>query len=190
MGREWAECDEEDFPNQYRLYEQALENALRGKKGQRFLREVETALLALPQHRLASHHLVEGEDVCLLGAWERWRLIAECNSDELALAELRRRVNEAMGLPAGVSAEHLETDELGGYTHSTGGKETQIEVVMGETSATINIAEAFGMQGILASHLAYRNDELDVFSPEQRWERMLRYVRSRIRPVETPVHAA
>lgn len=46
----------------------AVTSALRGKRGQSFLREMLAALDALPIKRLISHHLVENGEVCAIGA--------------------------------------------------------------------------------------------------------------------------
>jgi hypothetical protein len=50
------------------LYRASVERAIRGKRGQRLLRELLLALDAMPQKRLIAGSLVDGNDVCLLGA--------------------------------------------------------------------------------------------------------------------------
>jgi len=46
----------------------AVASALRGKRGQAFLRELRDALDAMPNKRLVSHTFIRGEEVCALGA--------------------------------------------------------------------------------------------------------------------------
>jgi hypothetical protein len=57
--------DDEDFPGQWELYQASLRRALKGKRGQRFLRELREALLALPERRLI------GGAMCTVGADQR-----------------------------------------------------------------------------------------------------------------------
>jgi hypothetical protein len=59
---------DEDFPNQWALYEKAQQNALRGKRGQAVLKELEAALLAMPVKRLIHGFLAHEGEVCALGA--------------------------------------------------------------------------------------------------------------------------
>lgn len=67
-------CEDEDFPGQAFLWEANLERSLKGKKGQASLRELEFALLALPEKRLITDELenLKGE-VCALGALARFK---------------------------------------------------------------------------------------------------------------------
>ncbi len=62
--------DDEDFPGQVDLWQGNCERSLRGKKGQRELRELHAALLALPGKRLI-HGALEDESggVCAIGAY-------------------------------------------------------------------------------------------------------------------------
>ena len=73
-----------------------VDQALKGKKGQKFLRELEAALIALPQKRLIAGVLarskVEGAkfcgDVCALGAVALKRAVDAGTPREIALQEL------------------------------------------------------------------------------------------------------
>lgn len=61
--------DEENFPNQQALYAQATKNALKGKRGQAALKELEEALLAMPEKRLIEGGLCDNAGgVCAVGA--------------------------------------------------------------------------------------------------------------------------
>lgn len=64
------DCDDydENYPNQYALYQANTERALKGKRGKAFLRELEAALLALPQKRLIEGRICLAGEVCAMGA--------------------------------------------------------------------------------------------------------------------------
>lgn len=59
---------DEDFPNQSALWWANTERALKGKRGQAFLKEMEEALLALPKKRLIEGAVCFEGDVCANGA--------------------------------------------------------------------------------------------------------------------------
>jgi len=62
-------CDDEDFPGQFMLWQANCHRSVNGKKGQAFLRRVEAALLAMPEKRLIREAIVEADgDVCALGS--------------------------------------------------------------------------------------------------------------------------
>jgi hypothetical protein len=66
--------EDEDFNNQSLLWEANQERCIRGKKGQAALRELEAALLALPQKRLITDELENAQgDVCAIGALARFK---------------------------------------------------------------------------------------------------------------------
>ena len=60
--------EEEDYEGQFALFRANLNRSLAGKKGQAALRDLEAALLALPEKRLVGYHLVKDGDVCATGA--------------------------------------------------------------------------------------------------------------------------
>ena len=60
--------DDYDVDGNINLYRASVERALRGKRGQRFLREMVAALDAMPVRELAEKTLVEDGAVCALGA--------------------------------------------------------------------------------------------------------------------------
>lgn len=66
--------DEEDVPGQFALWQANCRRSLQGKKGQAALRELETALLALPEKRLIAEKLQDRSgEVCALGAMAKHR---------------------------------------------------------------------------------------------------------------------
>jgi hypothetical protein len=56
--------DEEDRPGQFALWDANVRRSIRGKSGQRELRELETALLDLPEKRLIKDALTDEEGGC------------------------------------------------------------------------------------------------------------------------------
>lgn len=66
--------EDEEFGGQFELWQANCRRSLVGKQGQAALRELEAALLALPDKRLIANRLVDGDgDVCALGALGRQR---------------------------------------------------------------------------------------------------------------------
>lgn len=86
-------CDEEDRPGQFALWNANCRRSLRGKAGQRELRELETALLALPEKRLI-HGALQDDDggVCAIACYAKHkgvdlsRFDAEVESDKVGIA--------------------------------------------------------------------------------------------------------
>jgi len=61
--------EDEDYPGQFALWQGNCQRSLKGKAGQAALRELEAALLALPDKRLIAHKMIDHEgDVCAIGA--------------------------------------------------------------------------------------------------------------------------
>lgn len=64
--------DEEDYPGQFELWQANCLRSLRGKVGQRELRELHAALLALPDKRLICCELVDEDGaVCAIGVYAK-----------------------------------------------------------------------------------------------------------------------
>lgn len=67
-------CDDEDFQNQAYLWEANQERSIKGRKGQAALRELEAALLALPEKRLIAEELENAAgEVCAVGALAKFK---------------------------------------------------------------------------------------------------------------------
>src|SRR5689334_15573419 len=58
------------------LYRQAVSRAITGKRGQSLLRDLVTALDAMPVKRLIRHELEDGGEVCALGSVGKLRNIS------------------------------------------------------------------------------------------------------------------
>lgn len=59
---------DEQFPNAGALYQSSVTNAIYGKRGQKFMRELVAALDAMPEKRLITDELVQEGAVCAIGA--------------------------------------------------------------------------------------------------------------------------
>lgn len=86
----------------------AVASAIRGKRGQAFLREMLTALDALPEKRLISHELEQDGEVCALGSVGKLRKMDMSNIDP----EAYDQVAVAFGIPECLAREiEFENDE-------------------------------------------------------------------------------
>jgi hypothetical protein len=88
----------------------AVASALRGKRGQAFLREMLAALDALPEKRLIVDELVKGGAVCAIGAVGKARGIDMTNMDPLDWG----RLSNTFGIAESMVREiEYENDEAG-----------------------------------------------------------------------------
>lgn len=85
--------DDEDRPGQFALWDANVKRSVRSKRGQQELRELETALLALPDKRLVHGRLVTDDgDVCAIGCYAKHKGLdlskfdSEDESDEVGIA--------------------------------------------------------------------------------------------------------
>lgn len=97
---------DEDYPNQFALYHANVKRAMKGRRGQAFLKELEEALLALPEKKLIEGRLCEAGKVCAMGALALKRRTSTGEKIEDAFKWLE---NEAPGEGyAGDTAEFME----------------------------------------------------------------------------------
>lgn len=85
--------DEEDFSGQFELWQANCRRSLSGKKGQRELRELRAALLALPEKRLIHGEPVdESGDMCAIGVYGKHKGLdlstfdADYDNEEIGIA--------------------------------------------------------------------------------------------------------
>lgn len=69
----YTEDYDERFPNALEFYRRNVENAIYGKRGQAFVRELIEALDAMPEKRLFAEYLEYGGEVCAIGSVGRKR---------------------------------------------------------------------------------------------------------------------
>jgi hypothetical protein len=75
--------DEEDYPGQFNLWQANCMRSIKGKAGQAALRELEQALLALPEKRLIADELEDADgEVCAIGALAKYRNVTPKSDPE------------------------------------------------------------------------------------------------------------
>jgi hypothetical protein len=92
------------------VYRGAVTSAIRGKRGQAFIREMLAAFDALPSKQLADDTLVAGENVCAMGAvaLARGVDVSQVNAYD------RHEVGSVFGIAESMAAEiAYENDECG-----------------------------------------------------------------------------
>jgi hypothetical protein len=99
--------DQEYFPGQFGLWQGNCNRSLMGRGGQKSLRELEAALLALPDKRLVSGEFDNGEDVCAIGALARHRRIVPKSDPESEMEE----VGVECGMPRLVAWKVVEVND-------------------------------------------------------------------------------
>lgn len=136
-------------------YRGAVTSAIRGKRGQAFLREMLATLDAMPEKRLIAHELVvmgDSQDERLIVGADR--LVTE-RGEGISLGEVC--AIGAVGLARGIDMSKLDPEEPG------------------------QIAAAFGINVKMVREIAYMNDEgwYDL-TPEKRFAFMRSWVVSQI----------
>jgi len=88
------------------------QRSLQGRKGQAALRELEAALLALPEKRLIAEHLEDANgDVCTIGALARFKGKITDEIKELGEYEMET-VGERLGIPRMVAWKIVEITDI------------------------------------------------------------------------------
>lgn len=106
----YSEDYDEQFPNAGALYHKSIVNAINGKRGQKFMRDLIAALDAMPEKRLTTEELIQDGAVCAIGAVGLARgidmtRIDPSNADAVA---------KAFGIAPGMAREIVfENDEAG-----------------------------------------------------------------------------
>ena len=143
--------EEEDFQNQAFLWEANLERSLKGRKGQAALRELEAALLALPDKRLIANETVSTDGaVCAIAALAR-----------------HRGYQGDMALPKRPNWDDDNDDDSPYWD--------EFEYEEAVESAMLNIATDLGVPPMVAKAIIYKNDDDYVKTPEARYQKMLRW---------------
>lgn len=182
---EGDDYDEEYYWLAVGRWEGNLRRAINGRKGQRALRELREALLALPERRLIAGELATPEgEVCTVGALVAYR---RARKSGLSIEEAAK----AVALDDPEPWEGYERDpETGDYTVDVTPPWVRLDAGQawkkqhGEDQGeehTIEAGKAAGLVHTLAWQLGWLNDvEWSHLTPEQRWERCLRWVESNI----------
>ena len=104
----------EDCDNDWNLimWRGAVASAMRGKRGQAFLKEMLAALDAMPEKKLIAHQLESGGAVCAIGSVGKARGLDMQGMDP----EDRDTVAETFGIAPALAAEIVwENDEANSY---------------------------------------------------------------------------
>lgn len=155
MRLNWT--DEEDRPGQFALWDANCRRSLRGKDGQKALRELEAALLALPEKRLIRDALTNDDgEVCAVGAYARHKGLdlskfdPEYESDEVGIAA---------GMPPLVAWKVVALNDV------------TLDTVWEVADGPLNRWDAHYKGGV-----AVVRD----MTPEERYEKVLTWVRSQL----------
>ncbi len=152
-----VELDEEDRPGQPALWQANCERSMRGRAGQRELRELEAALLALPEKRLIGDRLTDDEGgVCAIGCYAKHKGLDLSRFDPYESDE----VGVAAGMPRLVAWKVVELNDV------------TLDTVWAVAADPLNRPETAYQGGI---------PHVRDMTPEERYEKVLAWVRSRLR---------
>lgn len=149
--------DEEERPGQFALWDANCRRSIRGKIGQRELRELEAALLALPDKRLIHGALTDDDGaVCAIAAYAKHKGVdlskfdPEYDSDEVGIAA---------GMPALVAWKVVALNDI-------------------ECDDVWEVADGPERRGygLYKGGIAY----IRPMTPEERYEKVLAWVRSQL----------
>ena len=151
-------AEEEDRPGQFALWNANCRRSINGKAGQRELRELEAALLALPEKRLIRDLLQDDEGgVCAIGCYAKHKGVdlskfdPEDESDEVGIAA---------GMPRLVAWQLVALNDIT--------LDTVWEVAHGPVQRG---------HGVYKGGIALVRD----MTPEERYEKVLAWVRNALR---------
>lgn len=157
MRLNWT--DEEDRPGQFALWNANCRRSLRGKAGQRELRELEAALLALPEKRLIGGALEdEHGGVCAIAAYAKHKGV---DLSQIDPEDQSDEVGVVAGMPRLVAWKVVALNDIL--------CDTVCEVAHGP----LNRWEATYKGGIPL---------IREMTPEERYEKVLAWVRGQLRP--------
>jgi hypothetical protein len=171
MGRFESEDESDNWQLDMGRWKHNFPLAINGKRGQRVLRDLEAALLALPERRLISGFLATPDgEVCALGA----------------LVAARKGAESGKGIREAAAELAAESGFCWGQVNNVGpGEYRWIRwdcEAEDDYERTLDAAKAIGVTQTLAWAIGDLNDEsLAYTTPEQRWEEVLEWVRSRIK---------
>ena len=107
---------EEDYPNEAEMFRANVRRTLEGKKGQLFLRELATAMDAMPEKKLIANELIDAQgDCCTMGV-----ICAVRNLDVSKLDyEDPDQVGKALGIKSMMAREIAYMNDEGVDTEET-----------------------------------------------------------------------
>ena len=174
--------DDEGEPGQFAMWSGQVASAIRGKRGQAFLREMAEAMDAMPDKRLIAHDLRQSVEVGPSPS-ERWAGVRGSGKvDELRIES------------CAAAAYHTGAPPLANVCAiGTVGERRGMPLETLDPMDPESIAHAFGIAHQLVSEIEYMNDEAfdsvwnpithtsRPITPEESWTRMRAWVASQIR---------
>lgn len=149
--------DEEDCPGQFALWDANIRRSIKGKVGQRELKVLEDALLAMPDKRLIRGALSDDDgDVCAIACYARHKGVDLSQFDP---EEESDEVGIAAGMPRLVAWQVVALNDL------------TLDTVWEVAHGPLNRWEATYKGGI-----PYVRD----MTPEERYEQILAWVRRQL----------
>ncbi len=182
---------DEDFPNQGLMWEANYQRALSGKRGQRALRTLETALLELPDRRLISSHLALNGQVCAMGALIAYQRCETGESREQVLAELedlapplcdycwherKAHADGSCSRCAENATRNFDSQQCGEYIPGNESEDYGLVTAQAGKDAGLTFTLAWGIAAENDDDWVSHGEE----TPEQRYERILAWVQKRI----------
>lgn len=153
-----------------------VERICRGKRGQKILRELVGALLALPERRLIHGYLQKDGEVCAIGALAKYRGmdLSQYDSGEEGTHEVGNDLGLGYMLKWQIGAENdLYCSPLHQWTRR----------ITLDVPITDDKAWRWGglLRAPLTIHAEIPSGVLRGYSPEERWEHLYRWASSRIK---------
>lgn len=150
-----------------------VERALAGKRGQKFLREMEAALLALPKKELCAYNFAKEGRVCALGA-----------------VAVRREIEDGWAFDTAMKILEAKSEQLGDENDEwsdIASEKFDIARAMAQEIQEQNDSGRGSWCGPNGQNYVDHSKGEEMFDlppelPEERWDRMLRWVRSKIKP--------
>lgn len=169
--------DDYDDGLPWAMWNRIVSNALGGRRGQKALADMETALLALPEHKLLEGHLALDGGVCAIGA-----LVAHhrAQAENVDIATIIEAMSVGVTCECGHARDmHLEgTACIGKLWQGRSCYCTEYDPRTDDVWDTVDAGRKFGLTSSVAYHLAYLNDEhFHEAAPEERYDLMLAWVR-------------
>lgn len=166
--------DDEDYPGQFNIWQANCRRSLNGKRGQAALRELEAALLALPEPRLVLGSLCREGDVCAVGALAVHRRVQAGEDRAAVLADLEENSTDEWG-------DSEETDQWAvdhlGVPRLVAWKLVEQNDIQNDVVWEVHhgpVRQGFGHYKGGIAHVR-------PMTPEERYERVLAWVRAAIK---------
>lgn len=172
---DWEPDDNESFLRAC-AFDANGERAILGRRGQRFMRELEAALLSLPEKKLAAGTLTRPPKTMTVAGFEVLRFYQDSKEygEYCALG--------AVALKRAMDSGKDKLTALRDLNQNDDQDDDDDESYMGYEKID-GAAFLLGIPTPLAWKIVCANDECAPSDPEERWAYMLRWVHARIRPM-------